>query len=121
MRSKVQSVIFKKQGQSEKYGPFYVFDVLFENNDTGQFLAKSQDQKDFVAGVEAEYTLEPNGNYPARIKPVRQAGGKFPQANPQNNFKICALTCATNLVAAKIITENQMKKTYKEFLTWLNE
>jgi hypothetical protein len=119
--SKPVKIDFIREGSSEKWGPFFSFNVTFENGDAGQYLSKVREQTAFVLGQPLDYTLEPNANpqYLPRIKPAR-ATGKF-QANPATQFKICALTCAVNLVAAKIITENQLQKTYKKFISWLNE
>lgn len=117
----VAGVIFKKQVNLTQ-GTFYSFVVSFANGDQGEYLAKNNPQTFFVQGQEAEYEITKNEQGYYKIKPVRaQQGGGFKPVNPVHENKRVALKCTVDLVCAKIITENQMKSYYTNFLKQLND
>ena len=94
---------------SKKYGTeFFTFEVAFENGDAGQYSSKSREQTKFVAGQEAEYTIEDNG-YGMKIKPVSSyeggntGGYKSKAMSPERELSIVrqsSLKCATDYVIA---------------------
>lgn len=123
-KSQVRSVVFKKEF-TNSYGTSYIFDVVFENEDAGQFFSKEKDQKTFRQGVEVEYTIEQkvNGQYTNyTVKPFQangQAGG-FPKGNPSYEHKRTALKCATELVCHGKLDEKQLIPAAEKFMTFLN-
>lgn len=123
-KSIVRSAIFKK-AFSGKTGLAYIFEITFDNNDSGQYFSQSETQSVFKEGVEAEYTIEKkeNGQYTNyTIRPPKAANGFVPgKGNPQYEHKRVALTCATNLAAAGKIETKQIKDFSESFMKFLNE
>lgn len=123
-KSKVVATSLKKEGTGQ-YGAYYIHLIVFENGDSGDYLAKKNPQDYFVIGKEAEYTKEEkqNGNYRnVSIKPIQAQGGNgFKQGSPLSQNKRTALECAVSLaVAGKIKTEEIGVKAMN-FATWLNQ
>jgi hypothetical protein len=108
-----------------KFGTMYKFELGFENGDTGEYSSKSSDQKKFIQGQDATYTIDmSNPTYP-KIKPIfNQSGGSFgggfSKENPerqkmivkQSSLKVAADLCIANdkadlnsvfIVAEKIV------------------
>ena len=90
------------------YGEMFKFELAFENGDTGEYSSKSPDQKKFVIGQEATYTMDTsNPKYP-KIKPVfSQNGGGFKGGGFKNDpnremriVKQSSLKVATDLCIA---------------------
>ena len=90
------------------YGEMFKFELAFENGDTGEYSSKSPDQKKFVLGQEATYTIDAsNPKYP-KIKPVfSQNGGGFKGGGFKNDpnremriVKQSSLKVATDLCIA---------------------
>jgi hypothetical protein len=83
-----------------QYGLLYKFEVSFENGDSGQYLAKTQDQTKFQKGVEATYTCEGkefNGTMFYTIKPVMAqqsfGGGSKPYVkDPETEKRISRMS-----------------------------
>lgn len=117
--AKVTAVTMKKEGTGQ-YGKYYIFTVVFDNGDTGDFLAKSNPQPNFKIGESADYTKEviQNGQYTnVKIKTVQQNGGGFKPQNPIHANKRTALECASRLggnIETVIATANK-------FDSWLND
>jgi len=92
-----------------KFGTMYKFELGFENGDTGEYSSKSSDQKKFIQGQDATYTIDiSNPTYP-KIKPIfNQSGGSFgggfSKENPerqkmivkQSSLKVAADLCIAN-------------------------
>ena len=108
-----------------KFGTMYKFELGFDNGDTGEYSSKSSDQKKFIQGQDATYTIDTsNPSYP-KIKPIfNQSGGSFSggfsKENPerqkmivkQSSLKVAADLCIANnkadlnsvfIVAEKIV------------------
>jgi len=120
-KSVVKSVIFKK-AHSGNNGLFYIFDLMFENGDKGQYISNKEQQDSFKEGQETEYTIDEkvNGQYKNySIKPVRQAGAR-PMGNPVFEHKRTALKCATDLAAAGKIETKDISKYSESFMKFLN-
>lgn len=94
-------------------GTFYKHMIYFENGDKGEYSAKTAVCQKFTKDIEAEYTIEPNGQYPDKVKPVQKqgwsgGGGK----QPQNN-KSFALAYSKDMMVAFISTEKVTDKDAK--------
>lgn len=126
-KSKVLNVFLKREGDG-KFGHYYIHGINFENGDVGDYMAKSNPQKYFIVGQEADYTKETtqNGNYTnIVIKPVQTAqggaGGKgFFGGSPTAQNKRTALECAVSLAVAGKIPLDQIGATAQKYVTWLN-
>lgn len=118
-RGKVTAVTMKKEGTGQ-YGKYYIFTVVFDNGDSGDYLGKSNPQTAFKVGEESEYTKETvqNGNYTnVKIKQVQQNGGGFKPQNPVYANKRTALECASRVGGnIETILSNATK-----FDAWLND
>ena len=122
MKAIVKSATLKKEGEG-KFGKWYLFEVLFEGDDKKyQYMGKSADQNKFVAGQEAEFTVEEkenNGYKNYVIKPVQQGGfggGMNNGARLELDKKIAALNAAVQLVAVGKIDLAKLKETRDKFL-----
>lgn len=116
--AKVTAVTLKKEGTGQ-YGKYYIFTVVFDNGDTGDFLAKSNPQTSFKVGENADYTKETvqNGQYTnVKIKPVNQQGGKF--GSPLSANKRTALECAVKIGTGPVHPD--ILKNAEVFFKWLN-
>src|SRR5690554_3861065 len=115
--AKVTAVTLKKEGTGQ-YGKYYIFTVVFDNGDTGDFLAKSNPQTSFKVGESTDYTKETvqNGQYTnVKIKPV-QSGGKF--GSPLAANKRTALECAVKIGTGPVHPD--ILKNADVFFKWLN-
>ena len=99
-KSKVAKVIHNVGQFQSQGGTIFKHEVRFDNGDTGIYNSKSDTCTKFKEGQEAEYTIEPNGNYPAKIKPYTPPTGQgqaqsFGSKNfqPRNDKAIIAQTC----------------------------
>jgi len=122
-KSKVVATSLKKEGTGQ-YGPYYIHLIVFENGDSGDYMAKKNPQDYFKVGSEAEYTKETkqNGQYTnTQIKPIQPQGGNgFKQGSPLAQNKRTALECAVNLAASGKLPTEQIGMQAVKFLTWLN-
>jgi hypothetical protein len=116
--AKVTAVTLKKQGTGQ-YGPYFIFTIVFDNGDTGDYLAKSNPQNIFNVGQNADYTKEvmQNGQYTnVKIKSIQQGGFK-PQNQGAANRRT-ALDCAIKYGNEPI--DPAILKNADTFLEWLN-
>lgn len=118
-KGKVTAVTLKKEGTGQ-YGKYFIFSVVFDNGDAGDFLAKSNPQTSFTPGIETDYTKETvqNGQYTnVKIKTVQQNNNGFKQQNPIHANKRTALECASRLGGTvETVLSNATK-----FDAWLND
>lgn len=118
-RGKVTAVTMKKEGTGQ-YGKYYIFTVVFDNGDSGDFLAKTNPQASFKVGETSDYTKETvqNGQYVnVKIKQVQTNGGGFKPQNPIHANKRTALECASRLGGnVEVVLQNA-----KKFDEWLND
>lgn len=125
-KSIVRSAIFKK-AFSGKNGLAYIFEITFDNGDSGQYFNSKETQDTFKEGQEIEYTIETkvNGNFTNHsIKPVRAANGTgfVPgKGNPAYEHKRVALKCATDLVCAGKVPEKDLIAAAEKLMKFLNE
>lgn len=120
-RAKVTAVTLKKEGIGQ-YGKYFIFTVVFDNGDTGDYLGKSNPQNAFTIGQESDYTKETiqNGQYTnVKIKTLQQNGGGFKQQNPIHANRRTALEAASRL--RNVSDEGQAIRVAEIFLKWLNE
>lgn len=121
-KSIVRSAIFKKTGSSN-YGEYHVFEVIFDNGDKGNYLAKKNPQDTFKVGEEIEYNIEKkeNGQYVNyTVKPVQAAGvNGFPKGNPVYEHKRTALKCAVELCCADKIEKKDISTFAESFMKFL--
>lgn len=119
----VAHVQFKKSGTGQ-YGEYHIFEITFQNNDKGDYMAKTNPQKAFVIGQEAEYTIESKQhgeftNY--QVKPVnnnKQFGNSKP-FNPIHANRQCALNNAVAMFNAGKIEERQLYQAADKLFKWL--
>ena len=124
-KSIVRSAIFKK-AFSGKNGLAYIFEITFDNGDSGQFFNSKETQDTFKEGQEIEYTIETkvNGNYTNySIKPVKAQGNGFVpgKGNPSYEHKRTALKCAVDLVCHGKVEIGKIKEYSESFMKFLNE
>lgn len=82
---------FGKEYQTT-HGTLYAYSVTFDNGDKGELSKKTNTYNG--VGQSMQYTLEPKGNYPAKIKEVKppyngqggQSQGYSPQPRPTQNY-----------------------------------
>lgn len=121
-KSVCRSAIFKKTGTG-KYGEYHIFEITFDNQDKGDFLAKTNPQSTFKEGVEIDYTIEEkvNGQYKNySIKPIQSNGFVPGKGNPAYEHKRVALRCACDLVCAGKIEEKNLIPAAEKLMTFLN-
>lgn len=119
--AKVTAVTMKKQGVGQ-YGAYFIFTIVFDNGDTGDYLAKSNPQTAFNVGQQTDYTKEVvvNGQYTnVKIKTVQQSGGGFKQQNPLHANRRTAIECAVRLGSGPVHPD--ILKNAETILKWLNE
>lgn len=122
MKAIVKSATLKKEGEGQ-HGKWYLYEIQLEGDDKKyQYMSKSADQTKFIAGKEAEFTVEEkvNGQYTNyNIKPVQQGGfggGANNGARLELDRKIAALNAAVQLVNSGKIPFEQMKGARDKFL-----
>lgn len=122
-KSIVRSAIFKKANSGQN-GLYYIFEITFDNGDTGVYFSKTEQQDTFKEGVETDYTIEAkvNGQYTNySIKPLKSANGFVPgKGNPAYEHKRVALKCAVDLAANKIIEKKEIATFAESFMKFLN-
>lgn len=77
--AKVTQVSGNGKWDSQQYGTFYKFEVVFDNGDAGQYMSKEPEQNKFKVGDEASYTItskDVNGKLYYTIKPAINQQGK---------------------------------------------
>lgn len=122
-KSIVRSAIFKKTGTGS-YGEYHVFEISFDNNDKGDYIAKTNPQTAFKEGHEAEYTIEErvNGQYKNySIKPIKANGFVPGKGNPAYEHRRVALRCAVDVAIAGKIELKQISEYANSFMKFLNE
>lgn len=87
-KSKPSKVLHNVDTFKSANGTFFKHEIRFENGDSGVYNSKSDTCTKFKEGVEVVYTIEPNGTYPSRIKPVQEEQGQ--QYNGGNKFQVKA-------------------------------
>lgn len=120
-RAKVTAVTLKKEGIG-KYGKYFIFTVVFDNGDTGDYLGSSNPQTAFTVGQDADYTKETvvNGQYTnVKIKTVQQNGGGFKPQNPLHANRRTAIECAIRYGSQPI--HPGILSNAEVILKWLNE
>ena len=121
-RSFVKSAQFKRSYES-KYGQLYAFDIVMENGDQGTYSSKSPQQTYFVAGAEANYTIETrqNGEYlNTFIKPVRDFKSSGAVKTGDGRNESFALSYSKDLlVAGKITSQAEMFSLADQMYAWL--
>ena len=122
MKAIVKSATLKKEGEGQ-HGKWYLYEILLEGDDKKyQYMSKAADQTKFIAGKEAEFTVEEkvNGQYTNyNIKPIQQngfGGGANNGARLELDRKIAALNAAVLLVNSGKIPFEQMKSARDKFL-----
>lgn len=122
-KSVVRSAIFKKAFSGTK-GLAYIFEITFDNGDTGQFFSNTETQDTFKEGADIEYTIEKkvNGNYTNySIRPIKNGNGFVPgKGNPSYEHKRVALKCAVDLCAADKIEKKDIATFAESFMKFLN-
>ena len=72
--AKVTQVSGNGKWDSQQYGTFYKFEIVFDNGDSGQYMSKEPEQTKFKVGDEASYTItskDVNGKLYYTIKPAQ--------------------------------------------------
>lgn len=119
--SKVTAVTLKKSGTGQ-HGAYFIFTVVFENGDTGDFVSKANPQTKFTVGQTTDYTKEvvQNGQYTnIKIGTVQANGGGFKPQNPIHANRRTALESASKM--RNVATETDAIRVAEIFLKWLNE
>ena len=121
-KSKVKSV-------QAKFGMMYKFEVEFENEDSGEYSSKTQDQTKFVIGQEMEYEYI-DGHFP-KVKPVYQkpdfasngfSGGYKKDDNVQKMIvKQSSLKSAVDYCSGGNCSTSDVLKVAQEFVDWVME
>lgn len=123
-KSICRSAIFKKAFNG-KNGTAYIFEITFDNGDTGQFFSSTETQSTFKEGVETDYTIEKkeNGQYVNyTIRAVKTGNGFVPgKGNPQYEHKRVALRCAVDLATSGKIELKSISTYSESFMKFLNE
>ena len=105
---------------------YYKYEVTFDNNDTGEYSSKSQDQNKFIVGEETDYEFI-DGRYP-KVKPVyMQKGVHVPNKSflPKDNnvqeyiVKQSSLKCATDYVIANGGDSSKVIEIAEMFTDWV--
>lgn len=120
-KAKVTAVTLKKEGTGQ-YGKYFIFTVVFDNGDTGDFLAKSNPQNSFIVGQESDYTKETvvNGQYTnVKIKTLQQNNNGFKPQNPLHANRRTAIEVASRLGVGPVHPD--VLKNAEIILKWLNE
>ena len=112
-----------------KFGMMYKFEVEFENEDTGEYSSKTQDQNKFVEGQEMEYEFI-DGHFP-KVKPVYQkpdfvskgvSGGYKKDDNVQKMIvKQSSLKSAVDYCSGGNCSTSDVLRVAQEFVDWVME
>ena len=112
-----------------KFGMMYKFEVEFENEDSGEYSSKTQDQTKFVIGQEMEYEYI-DGHFP-KVKPVYQkpdfasngfSGGYKKDDNIQKMIvKQSSLKSAVDYCSGGNCSTSDVLKVAQEFVDWVME
>jgi len=127
--SKVTKVTQNVRSFDSKFGKMFVHAIETDAGDVGEYSSKTEQCKAFTVGAEATYTVEANGTFPDKIKPVMNkgnfgggnaGGGNSFQGKPQE--VITALSClssaATLYSLQKAVTVEQVIATADAFYTF---
>lgn len=108
----------------------YVHSIEFENGDKGDYSSKTEKCLKFTKGQESSYTIEENGGFAPKIKPIQDtpsySGNNKEKMTPETQAAIrrqCALKCACNLYqqSSNINDTKNILETATEFNKWLSE
>lgn len=109
--SKVTQVSGNGVWESQQYGKFYKFEVVFENGDSGQYMSKEENQTKFKVGIESDYTItskDVNGKLYYTIKAAqgqKQGGWNKSAPDPEKEARIARMSVLK--VATDIYLDNQ--------------
>ena len=126
-KSIVKKVVHNTKQFSSANGQFFVHEVSFDNGDKGTYNSKSDTCTKFKEGQEMEYTIEPNGKYPAKIKPYSPPTGQGQKTftrDPETQRLIArqtALKCACDLHSQSSVASDITKvlKDAEEMYNWI--
>lgn len=98
--AKVTQVSGNGKWDSQQYGTFYKFEIVFDNGDAGQYMSKEPEQNKFKVGDEASYTItskDVNGKLYYTIKPAmnqqgKGGGWKAQPADPEKEARISRMS-----------------------------
>lgn len=112
--AKVTQVSGNGKWDSQQYGTFYKFEIVFDNGDAGQYMSKEPEQNKFKVGDEASYTItskDVNGKLYYTIKPAMNQQGKGGgwKAQPQDPEKEARISRMSVLKVATDIYINHGK------------
>ncbi len=98
--SKVTKVEQNVKSWSNSYGTMFDHNLEMENGDKGVYSSKSADCK-YKVGSDITYTIQANGNFPSKIKPVQgnnsfSGGWGGAKYEPKNQEVITALSCLSS-------------------------
>ena len=112
-----------------KFGMMYKFEVEFENEDSGEYSSKTQDQTKFIEGQEMEYEYI-DGHFP-KVKPVYQkpdfasngfSGGYKKDDNVQKMIvKQSSLKSAVDYCSGGNCSTSDVLRVAQEFVDWVME
>ena len=112
-----------------KFGMMYKFEVEFENEDSGEYSSKTQDQTKFVIGQEMEYEYI-DGHFP-KVKPVYQkpdfasngVSGGFKEDPKKQKIiaKLSTLKTAQEFCNGGNCSTSDVIRVAQEFVDWVME
>lgn len=119
--AKVTQVSGNGKWDSQQYGTFYKFEIVFDNGDAGQYMSKEPEQNKFKVGDEASYTItskDVNGKLYYTIKPAMNQQGKGGgwKAQPQDPEKEARISRMSVLKVATDIYINHGKMEINEII-----
>jgi hypothetical protein len=109
--AKVTQVSGNGVWESQQYGKFYKFEVMFENGDSGQYMSKEENQTKFKVGMDADYTItskDVNGKLYYTIKAAqaqKQGGWSKAAPDPEKEARIARMSVLK--VATDIYLDNE--------------
>lgn len=117
-----RTIIFKRDGTG-KNGPWFLFEVTFDNGDKGSFFSGSNPQTSFKEGIEVEYIIEKkqNGEFTNTTIYLPKPKGSGRKFNPSASNKQCALTNAVNLCISGKVDREEIYKTAEKLFSWLQK
>src|SRR5687768_8117003 len=114
MKSKVTKIV--KMDKKSNYGETS-FIITFENGDSGFYNSKSEDQRTFVIGQEAEYDIEKKVGstgkeyFKITVPAEQKAGGGFKVAKVDPKVQMISFSAsyAKDLVVGKVVSLDQLE------------
>jgi hypothetical protein len=130
--AKVAEIVKTRKWDNPKGGTVYYSTLKMDNGDFGEIGKKTENA--IRIGDELNYTLEPNGDYAAKIKPVFNnsgfGGGGFGGRSKQGSSASFALSYAKDLMIASMPFHQDVSvsqwvdvtvTTATKFQNWLKE